>query len=102
MQLRFSSFGIHDCDSRGGVRDGTGMAQDRRSRIDVDHYKIDADINLKTQSITAKATVKFVPLDDKTQYATFELNGALNVSKVTDDKGQPCPSRVPTRTIPFV
>lgn len=66
-----------------------GMAQDRRSRLDVDHYKIDADINLKAQSITAKVAVKFVPLDDKTQYATFDLNGALNVSKVTDDKGTP-------------
>ena len=68
---------------------GTGVAQDRRSRIDVDHYAIDADVNLKAQTITAKATVKFVPLDDRTQYAMFELNGSLNVSKVTDDKGQP-------------
>jgi hypothetical protein len=66
----------------------SGLAQERRSRIDVDHYKIDADISLKTQSITAKAAVKFVPLDDRTQYAQFELNGSLNVSKVTDDKGQ--------------
>ncbi|HEY3837238.1 MAG TPA: peptidase M1, partial [Bryobacteraceae bacterium] len=65
-----------------------GLAQERRSRIDVDHYTIDADISLKTQSITAKAAIKFVPLDDRTQYAQFELNGALNVSKVTDDKGQ--------------
>jgi len=67
---------------------GSAVAQqDRRSRIDVDHYTIDADINLKAQSITAKVAVKFTPLDDRTQYATFELNGALNVSKVTDDKG---------------
>ena len=67
---------------------GSALAQqDRRSRIDVDHYTIDADINLKAQSITAKVAVKFTPLDDRTQYATFELNGALNVSKVTDDKG---------------
>jgi len=68
---------------------GAGLAQDRRSRIDVDHYTIDADVNLKTQSLTAKATIKFVPLDDRTQFAMFELNGSLNVSKVTDDKGQP-------------
>jgi hypothetical protein len=66
----------------------SGLAQERRSRIDVDHYTIDADISLKTQSITAKAAVKFVPLDDRTQYAQFELNGSLNVSTVTDDKGQ--------------
>ncbi len=72
---------------------GAGGAQStdasRQSRIDVDHYTIDADINLQTQSITAKAAMKFVPLDDHTQYAIFELNGSLNVSKVTDDKGQP-------------
>jgi aminopeptidase N len=68
----------------------SALAQsDRRSRIDVDHYTIDADINLQTQSLAAKATMKFMPLDDRTQYAAFELNGSLNVSKVTDDKGQP-------------
>jgi aminopeptidase N len=67
---------------------GAGLAQDRRSRLDVDHYTIDADINLRAQTLTAKATMKFVALDDRTQYASFELNGSLNVSKVTDDKGQ--------------
>jgi aminopeptidase N len=70
---------------------GAGLAQNdasRQSRIDVDHYTIDAEISLKSQTITAKASMKFVPLDDHTQYATLELNGSLNVSKVTDDKGQ--------------
>src|SRR5947209_1373626 len=67
---------------------GAGLAQDRRSRVDVTHYAIDADISLKTQSLTAKVAMKIVPLDDRTQYASFELNGSLNVSKVTDDKGQ--------------
>jgi Peptidase family M1 domain len=89
MQFRFSKFALGFAGTL-VLAAGTGMAQtDRRSRIDVDHYGIDADINLKTQSLTAKATVKFSPLDDRTQYAQFELNGSLNVSKVTDDKGQP-------------
>ncbi len=91
MQFRFSelNFRIAGALTALALTAGTGMAQDRKSRIDVDHYTIDADINLKTQSITAKAAMKFVPLDDRTQYAIFELNGSLNVSKVTDDKGQP-------------
>lgn len=68
--------------------------QDRRSRIRVDHYTIDAEINGKTQSLTAKAAVRFVPLDDKVTSAVFELNNALTVSRVTDDKGnQLSPSR---------
>src|SRR5258706_1110154 len=67
-------------------------AQERRSRIDVEHYVIDAEINQRTQSLTAKAQVRFVPLEDNTNSATFELNNALNVSKVTDDKGKQIPA----------
>jgi len=33
-------------------------AQDRRSRIDVEHYTIDADVNGKTQSLTARVAVR--------------------------------------------
>ena len=54
-------------------------AQERRSRIDVEHYTIDAEINQRTQSLAAKTTVRFVPLDDNVTSATFELNNALNV-----------------------
>src|SRR5665213_1331750 len=65
------------------------MAQDdKRSRIDVDNYVIDAQINPDTQTLTAKATVRFIPLDDQTSTATFELNNNLNISKIVDDKGQ--------------
>ena len=89
MQFRFSSHLI----GAAAVIAMTGLASAqsdnaRQSRIDVDHYQIDAEINLKSQTLTAKTTVKFVPIDDRTQYATFELNGSLNVSTVTDDKGQ--------------
>lgn len=67
-------------------------AQERRSRIDVEHYLIDADINQRTQALTAKAQVRFIPLEDNTNAVTFELNNALNVSKVTDDKGKQIPT----------
>ena len=66
---------------------GALAAQDRRSRIDVEHYTIDADISAKTQSLAARAAVRFIPLDSGITNAVFELNNALTVSKVTDEKG---------------
>src|ERR1017187_4128759 len=63
-------------------------AQDRRSRIDVQQYTIDAQVSPGAQSLAAKATVRFVPLDDNITSANFELNNALNVSRVVDDAGK--------------
>jgi Tfp pilus assembly protein PilF len=67
----------------------SGFAQgDRRAQIDVDHYTIDAQINPDTQTLTARAAIRFVPLDDRTTSLTFELNNALTISRIVDDKGQ--------------
>src|SRR6516162_10294948 len=67
----------------------TAPAQERRgSRIDVDGYAIDAEVSPITQSLTARVTVRFVPLDDNVSSAAFELNNALNVSRVVDEKGK--------------
>lgn len=63
-------------------------AQQRQPRIEVQHYQIDAEINPRTQSLTARAQVRFVPQEDYTSSAEFELNNALNVSKVEDESGQ--------------
>jgi tetratricopeptide (TPR) repeat protein len=63
-------------------------AQDRRSRIDVEQYTIDAEISPAAQTLNAKAAVRFVPVDDNITSATFELNNALNVSRVVDDQGK--------------
>ena len=68
------------------------IAQDRRSRIDVDQYLIEANVSPNTQSITAKATLRFTPLDDNVTSASFELNNALSVSRVVDDKGKQIPA----------
>jgi Peptidase family M1 domain len=68
------------------------QAQDRRSRIDVEQYTIDAEVSPNTQSVTAKVAVRFVPIDDNITSASFELNNALNVSKVEDDKGKQIPA----------
>jgi hypothetical protein len=71
---------------------GLAQAQERKTRINVESYVIDADINQHTQSLAAKAAVKFTPLDDNTSSVAFELNNALNVSKVLDDQNREIPS----------
>src|SRR5664279_3460364 len=67
-------------------------SQDRRSRIDVEQYTIDAEVSPAAQSLTAKASVRFVPLDDNISAASFELNNALNVSRVVDSAGKHTPA----------
>jgi hypothetical protein len=67
---------------------GQVHAQERKTRIDVENYVIDVDINQRTQTLTAKTAVRFIPLDDNTTSATFELNNALNVSKILDQQNQ--------------
>jgi hypothetical protein len=61
---------------------------DKRTRIDVDSYVIDAQVNPETQTLSARVAVRFLPLDDQITTATFELNNSLNISKIVDDKGQ--------------
>ncbi len=71
------------------------VAQDRGSkagRIDVDHYAIDAEINPRTQTLTANVKVRFTALDNDISTASFELNGAFNVSRVVDDAGHQIPA----------
>jgi tetratricopeptide (TPR) repeat protein len=70
-------------------------AQDKgikRARIDVENYVIDADINPHTQALTANVKVRFLPLDSDISSATFELNSALNVSRVVDESGHQIPA----------
>jgi hypothetical protein len=69
-------------------------AQERRStsRIDVDQYTIEAEISPNTQSIVARAAVRFIPIDDGVTSASFELNNALNVSRVVDENGRQIPA----------
>jgi tetratricopeptide (TPR) repeat protein len=64
-----------------------GWAQSRRPRIEAQHYVIDAEVNPQTQTVTAKVQVRFVP-QEETGSADFELNNALNVSKVENEAGQ--------------
>jgi hypothetical protein len=70
-------------------------AQDRGSklgRIDVEHYSIDAEVNPRTQALTANAKIRLVALDSDISTASFELNNAFNVSRVVDDTGRQIPA----------
>jgi aminopeptidase N len=62
-------------------------SQDRRPRLQVQKYTIDAVINPRTQSLTATAKIDFTSLDN-TNEATFELNSALTISKAVDAHGR--------------
>ncbi len=73
--------------AQNGQTQSTQSTQERRARIRVDHYNIDAEIQPATQALIATAEVNFVPLDNNTSAAAFELNNALTVSKVVDGKG---------------
>jgi Tfp pilus assembly protein PilF len=75
-----------------GAYSSHAQPQDRRARIDVDQYTIEADISPNTQSINAKATIRFTPVDDNVTSASFELNNALNVSRVVDAAGKQIPA----------
>ncbi len=63
-----------------------------RPRIHVDNYAIDAEINPRTQVLSANVQVKFTPLDDNITSASFELNNALNVSRIVDEGGRQIPA----------
>jgi len=45
---------------------GQSQSQSQRSRMDVDDYAIDAQVDPNAQTIRATAKVRFTPLDDLT------------------------------------
>src|ERR1700722_2778080 len=59
-----------------------------KTRLRVDDYKIDAELDPHSHQITARAKVKFTALQDLS-VAVFELNNDLRVTKVSDEKNQP-------------
>jgi predicted negative regulator of RcsB-dependent stress response len=65
----------------------TGLFAAEKSRIQVDDYTIDAEIQPRTHKLIGKAKVKITALDD-ISVATFELHNALRPTKVTDADGK--------------
>ena len=70
-----------------------GPAQQNRptSRLDVEQYSIEAEVTPSTSTLAAKTSVRFLPLGDGITSTTFELNNALNVSRVVDEAGKQIP-----------
>jgi tetratricopeptide (TPR) repeat protein len=68
----------------------TAAAQERRGppRVDVESYVIEAEVLPAAQSLKANVTVRFSPLEENTTSASFELNNALNLSRVVDESGR--------------
>jgi len=62
---------------------GPALAADKPSRLRVEDYQIDADLNPHSHTLKARAKVKFTALDDLS-VAVFELNNALRLTKVSD------------------
>ena len=69
----------------------TATAQERRARIDVEHYVIEAQVDPANQSLSATVQVRFTPADN-INAATFELNNALNLSRIADGSGRQIPA----------
>ncbi|WP_031497017.1 M1 family aminopeptidase [Bryobacter aggregatus] len=61
--------------------------QDRKGRIDVEHYDIDAEILPTTQTLKAKVKMRFVPLDDRLSTIQLDFNDAMRIGAITDDSG---------------
>ncbi len=64
---------------------------EHRPRIDVENYRGDIEISPRTQSLTAKVEVRFVPLEE-TNTVVFELNNGLNVARAVTAKGEDVPA----------
>ncbi len=59
-----------------------------RTRLRVDDYQINVELLPQTHKLTARATVKVTALEDL-NVATFQLNNALRITKLTDASNKP-------------
>jgi aminopeptidase N len=66
-------------------------AQERRPRLDVEHYRADVEISPRTQALSARVEVRFTPLEE-TSTVVFELNNGLNVTRAVTEKDEDVPA----------
>ena len=59
-----------------------------KTRLHADDYQIDVELLPQSHKITARTTVKVTALDDL-NVATFQLNNALRITKLTDANNKP-------------
>src|SRR5215813_11950328 len=67
-------------------------AQKGATDMDVQHYKIDAELIPASQLLKARAEVQFVP-QSETRSVIFEMNGSPTISRIT-----PLDASAPTTT----
>src|SRR5262245_66310554 len=72
-------------------------AQKGATDIDVQHYKIDAELIPASQSLKARAEVRFVPQTD-TRTVVFEMNGSLTISRITRADAPAAPTTAAVNT----
>ena len=63
--------------------------QERRTRVDVEHYDINVTVLPATQNMTAKVKMRVMPVDDRITSMQLDFNDALRMASVTDDAGAP-------------
>ena len=61
--------------------------QERRGRVDVEHYDIDVALQPAAQTLTAKVKMRLMPIDDRISSIQVDFNDAMSVANVTDDAG---------------
>ncbi len=62
-----------------------------KTKLRVDDYQIDVELNPHAHKIAARARVKFTA-SEEISFADFELHNALRVTKVTDESGKTIPA----------
>jgi len=61
--------------------------QDRRGRVDVEHYDIDVTVEPAAQSLKAKVKMRLMAVDDRISSIQVDFNDALRVALVSDEAG---------------
>ncbi len=70
------------------VANPSALAAVEKSRLHVNDYQIDVELLPQTHKLTARAVVKVTALEDL-NVATFQLNNALRITKLTDANNKP-------------
>jgi aminopeptidase N len=70
------------------IANPSALAAVEKSRLHVNDYQIDVELLPQTHKLTARAVVKVTALEDL-NVATFQLNNALRITKLTDANNKP-------------
>jgi tetratricopeptide (TPR) repeat protein len=71
-----------------GLAAGQPALAAEKTRLRADDYKIDVELLPQTHKLTARVVVKVTALEDL-NVATFQLNNALRITKLTDANNKP-------------